>query len=63
MKKTKIALMLAVCVGIVMTFSACGRPYSSYDLSDYIKVGEYKGLEVYDKRYKQRNQFRDQEQT
>lgn len=46
MKKTKIALMLAVCVGIVMTFSACGRPYSSYDLSDYIKVGKYKGLEV-----------------
>ncbi|MGI6722662.1 MAG: trigger factor [Anaerovoracaceae bacterium] len=45
-KGRKIALLLAVCVGVVMSLSACGRPYSGYDLSDYIKVGKYKGLEV-----------------
>jgi trigger factor len=46
MKKAKLALLLAICCGVVLTLSACGRPYSKYDLNDYIKVGKYKGLEV-----------------
>lgn len=46
MKKAKIAMVLAVCAGVVMGFTACGTPYSNVKLSDYIKVGKYKGLEV-----------------
>ncbi len=46
MRKAKIAVVLAICVGTVMLLSGCGKPYSSYKLSDYIKVGDYKGLKV-----------------
>ncbi|MDD5987648.1 MAG: trigger factor [Eubacteriales bacterium] len=46
MKKSRIALIVAVCVCISMAMSGCGRPYSGYTLSDYVKVGKYKGLEV-----------------
>lgn len=46
MKKTKLAVVLAVCVAVVFTFAGCGVPYSHYDLTKYIKVGKYKGLQV-----------------
>ena len=45
-RKAKIAVVLAICVGTVMLLSGCEKPYSSYKLSDYIKVGDYKGLKV-----------------
>ena len=39
---------LGLALVFVLSFTACGNdmPYSDYDLEDYIKVGEYKGLEV-----------------
>lgn len=49
MKKKLFAL--AVCVMMVMGFTACGSSsvsYDKYDLTEYIKVGDYKGLEVDD---------------
>ena len=47
MKKKLIALILIVCLFAVMGLTGCGsKPYSKYDLSEYVKVGEYKGLEV-----------------
>ena len=46
MKKKSLALLVALCVGAVFALSACGTPYSDVELSDYIKVGKYKGLEV-----------------
>lgn len=43
----KIAL-ICVCIMAVCGLSACGASvsYDDYDLSDYIKVGEYKGLQT-----------------
>ena len=43
----KIAI-ICVCIMTVCGLSACGSSvsYDSYDLSDYIKVGDYKGLKV-----------------
>ena len=39
---------LGLALVFVLSFTACGgnMPYGDYDLEDYIKVGEYKGLEV-----------------
>lgn len=39
---------LGLALVFVLSFTACGgnMPYGNYDLEDYIKVGEYKGLEV-----------------
>lgn len=47
MKKKAVALALAVCLLGTMGLTGCGsKPYSKYDLSEYVKVGEYKGLEM-----------------
>ncbi|MCQ4638073.1 trigger factor [Anaerovorax odorimutans] len=47
MKKKLIALTLIVCLIAVMGLTGCGsKPYSQYDLSEYVKVGNYKGLEM-----------------
>lgn len=48
MKKRIIALTLIVSLVAVMGLTGCGssKPFSKYDLSDYVKVGNYKGLEV-----------------
>jgi len=48
MKKKTIALALVVCLGVVMGLTGCGNttPYGKYNLSDYIKIGQYKGLTV-----------------
>ncbi|QHI73298.1 trigger factor [Aminipila terrae] len=47
--KTKIvALLLVSC--LTLSLAACGNkyvvPYSNYDLSEYVKLGDYKGIEV-----------------
>lgn len=46
MKKKLIAL--TTCAMMMFGLSACGKAmsYDDYDLSEYLKVGEYKGLEV-----------------
>lgn len=43
-------LIAGLCLSSMLTMTACGeeQPYSDYDLSEYVTVGEYKGLE-YDK--------------
>ena len=43
-------LIAALCLSSAFTMTGCGEkePYSDYDLSEYVTVGEYKGLE-YDK--------------
>lgn len=46
MKNKKIFLLLAFCIGMVVTLTSCGAPYSEVDLKESIKVGEYKGLKV-----------------
>lgn len=49
MKKRIPAAVLIVCMAAVMGLTGCGnsdKPYGSYDLSEYVKVGEYKGLEM-----------------
>lgn len=46
MKFGKIAVLLSLCLVVTFTFSGCGRPYSGYDLDDYLTAGTYKGLEV-----------------
>lgn len=47
MKKKAVALALAVCLLGTMGLTGCGsKPYSNYDLSEYVKVGQYKGLEM-----------------
>ncbi len=40
-------LIAVLCLGAALTMTACGQdlPYSDYDLSEYVTVGEYKGLE------------------
>lgn len=48
--KTKYIALLMVC-GLTLSLAACGnddyvQPYSNYDLSEYVTLGEYKGLEV-----------------
>lgn len=48
MKKRAIALTLVVCLIVAAGMTGCGssKPYGKYDLSEYVKVGNYKGLEV-----------------
>lgn len=46
MKRKKMALLISVCVMVAIGLAACGKAYSDVDLSKYIKVGKYKGLEV-----------------
>jgi len=49
MKKKAIALSLigALCLGSMLFMTGCGEkaPYEGYDFSEYVTVGEYKGLE------------------
>ena len=47
MRKKVIALTLAACLIAVIGLTGCGqeKPYGKYDLSEYVTVGEYKGLE------------------
>lgn len=49
MKKKILAAALVVCLIAVTGLTGCGgsdKPYGKYDLSEYVKVGEYKGLEM-----------------
>ena len=48
MKKKIIALTLIICLVAVMGLTGCGgsKPFSGYNLSEYVKVGKYKGLEM-----------------
>ncbi len=40
-------MVLSLCVVFALGFSSCGKtPYSDVKLSDYIKMGDYKGLSV-----------------
>ncbi len=47
MKKRAIAMTVAMCLVAALALTGCGsdNPYSKYDLSEYVKVGQYKGLE------------------
>lgn len=47
MKKKLMALMIIACLFTVFGLTGCGssNPYSKYDLSEYVKLGKYKGLE------------------
>ncbi|MBR5315574.1 MAG: trigger factor [Firmicutes bacterium] len=42
-----ICMVAAFCLSSVCLMTGCGdkEPYANYDLSEYVKVGEYKGLE------------------
>lgn len=49
MKKKILAAALVVCLIAVTGLTGCGssdKPYGKYDLSEYVKTGEYKGLET-----------------
>lgn len=47
MKKRIVPFMLIVCLTLVFGLTGCGsNPYSGYDLSEYIKTANYKGLEM-----------------
>ena len=46
MSTLKKTLLLGLCLGLMMVFTACGDPYDGINFDDYIKVGNYKGLEV-----------------
>lgn len=47
MKKRIVPLMLIACLTLVFGLTGCGsNPYSSYDLSEYVKTANYKGLEM-----------------
>lgn len=48
MRKRLIAVPIIICLALVMGLTGCGdsKPYSKYDLSEYVKVGEYKGLDA-----------------
>ena len=48
LKMKKLAAALAICLITVMGLAACGSEvsYDDYELSEYIKAGEYKGLTV-----------------
>lgn len=48
MKKSALAIALALCVSLALVFTGCGaneNPYSKYNLEEYVKVPEYKGME------------------
>ena len=40
------AVLVAAAVTVTLLLMDDGKPYANYDLSDYITVGEYTGLEV-----------------
>lgn len=40
------AVLVAVAVTVTLLMMDGGKPYAKYDLNEYIKVGEYTGLEV-----------------
>ena len=46
MNRKKIAILLTFCIGLMVTLTSCGAPYSGVKMSDYVRVGKYKGLEV-----------------
>lgn len=50
MRKKLIAVTLTLCLVTAMGLTGCGndQPYSKYDLSEYVKVGQYKDLEMED---------------
>ncbi len=47
MKKRLLALTVILCMAVTVCLTGCGSsdPFSKYDLSEYVKLGEYKGLE------------------
>ena len=47
MKKKILALTVIMCMLMMVCMTGCGSsaPYSKYDMSEYVKLGEYKGLE------------------
>lgn len=47
MKKKIISFTVIMCMVVMMCLTGCGSsaPYSKYDMSEYVKLGEYKGLE------------------
>ena len=48
MKRSKAVVAAVTCLLMMFTLTGCGtsNPYKSVDFSKYIKLGEYKGLEV-----------------
>lgn len=46
MNKRKIAVVFAIGIVAALSLASCGKPYSDVDLKEYIKVSDYKGLEV-----------------
>lgn len=49
MKKKVLAAVLILCLTASLGLTGCGssdKPYGNYDLSEYVKVGQYKGLEM-----------------
>ena len=48
MKKRIIPLVLMMCLAVSLGLTGCGsdNPYSGYDLSEYVKTANYKGLEM-----------------
>lgn len=46
MKKSKILLSLTMCIAVIFSFSGCGNAYSGLKFSDYIKLADYKGIEI-----------------
>lgn len=47
MKKRLLVLTVILCMLVTFGLTGCGasNPYSKYDFSEYVKLGEYKGLE------------------
>lgn len=47
MKKKLLVLTVIMCILVTFGLTGCGssNPYSKYDYSEYVKLGEYKGLE------------------
>ena len=48
MKKRIIPFVLMMCLAVSLGLTGCGsdNPYSGYDLSEYVKTADYKGLEM-----------------
>lgn len=46
MRMKKSGLLLTLCFALVVTLTSCGQPYDGVNFKDYVKVGEYKGLDV-----------------
>lgn len=47
MKRKLLTLMVIMCMLVAVCMTGCGasNPYSKYDMSEYVKLSEYKGLE------------------